>query len=740
MAKEKKKGVFGPSSVENREIIKQTLNNSADKIVEGITHLEVSNPTMSFADMSLSLFQQVVVGKGMTNQPKRVSLQMVYEMLRYDQQVKETTAKYRAELPLSGKKGKKCKSIKDFEMPACSVACLMEGGTGKRNCIEYTEFTIIDLDDYALDKAETVFKQLKSDPYVVMLHHTPSGGLRALVYVEGIHDEATYTYAWRKVSDYFQEKTGIPNDESTKNINRLSVICHDPDAILRTDAVPFPVDFSQMPLSQPKRKPGRPAIKKLEKAWELIKKRLEREGMEYTEGQRNAYIVRVAYMMNEYGIREDTATTWAVSQFSDYSDGEQGVRSVFKSCYAHTNEFGTREVKDGGGVQLLQGIQESILRRGNIRYNSIKAKEYVKWTDTDEEVELTNRDINKITHNAMTDLDTTRDLTRLVKQEIGNPDFVPEFNPLQEYIYSLPKWNYDDPDYISQVAEMVTVANNDYAISLQMAFKKWTVNVVACMLNPGTKNEGILTFVGPQNCGKTTFFENLFPPELNDYTTTQGNISFQSKDERALLCENVFILLDELDHINPRMFELVKSSTSTTHITDRLPYDSRNRKRPRIASFAATGNNTLVLPEGNNRRWFVYEVTKVSEERFHIPHAGLFAQAYTLLQSGFDYRLTEEEVRLLEKQNEQFRVPDLIEEAIRDCFKIPEDPHSLECGFFSASEVLKYINASHQLKDCSAGKIGNTLKRMGCKRVSITGGRKGYKLILLPPSTHTCPM
>lgn len=738
MAEENERKVFGLSSDKIRETIKQTLNNSADKIVKGITHLEVSNPTMSFVDMSLSLFEQVVVKKGMTNKPRRISLQVAYDMLRHDQQVAETTAKYRAELPLSGKKGKKCKGIKDFEMPAICVGCLMEGGTGKANCVDYTGFVIEDLDDYAPDKAGVVFEQLKNDPYVVMLHHTPSGGLRALVYVEGIHDEATYTYAWQKVSDYFLEKTGIPNDENTKNINRLSVICHDPEAVLHTDAKPFPVDFTQMPLPQPKRKPGRPATKKLAKVWNLIEKRLEREGVEYAEGKRNAYIMRVAYLMNEYGILEETATTWAVSRFSDYGDGEQGIRSVFKSCYESAKDnFGTREVKDGGGAQLLLDIQDSIKKQGIIRYNSIKAKEYIRWAGTDCEVELSSRDFNKISHYVISALDTTRDITKLIRQEIGNPDFVPEYNPLREYILSLPQWCEGDTDYIAKVAAMVEVTECGCSIPFPVAFTKWIVNVTDCMLNPGTKNEEILTLVGPQNCGKTTFFENLFPQELGRYRTTQGNISFQNKDERAHLCENAFILLDELDNINPRMFELVKSSTSMTHVTDRLAYDARSSQRPRIASFAATGNELHVLPESNNRRWLIYPVKKVSEERFNIPHAGLFAQAYALLQNGYNYRLTPQEVELIEKQNEQFREPDLVEEAIRDFFEIPEDPGSLECGVFSAYEVLKLINANHQLKNCTAKKLGNTLRRMGCRKVSTTGGKKGYKLRLLPAKTYT---
>ena len=739
MAKNKGKCAFGQNSDTNGENYRQNESVDFGKIVEGITHLDVIREEIdkSFAKMEVSLFKQVTVKEGEVNHPMNILIGDLLSLIKTDKTVKENTEKYRAKLPECGKKGRECQSIKFFQMPAFGVACHMEGGTKKDNCRDFTGLVMIDLDDYAPGKAAVISEQLKTDPYVVMSYRTPSGGLRALVYVEGIKDEPTYQYAWSKAGDYFFEKTGIANDVQTKNINRLSVVSHDPDAYFNEGAQVFPVDFSQMLQPAPKRKVGRPATKKLAKAWELVEKRLEREGVEYAEGKRNAYITRVAYLMNEYGLPLDMVTDWAVNRFSDYGDGEQGVRSVFASCYKDANDqFGTREVKDGGGAQLLLDIQDSIRKQALVRYNIIKNKQFIRWNDDDTEQPMTDRDFIKLWHNGTVQMDSTRDLTKLFKQELNNPEFVPSYNPLEEYVLSLPEWKEGDTDYLGQAAGMVKVNEKHCLLPFKYVFTKWYANFTDCMVNPGTKNEGILAFIGRQNCGKTTFCENLLPKELHDYVTTQGNISFQTRDERSLLCENALIILDEMDHMNSRMFELVKSTTSTAYITDRLAYAERNEQRPRVASFCATGNEMHVLPEANNRRWLIYEVESISKERFNMNHAGMLAQAYALLKSGFDYRFTEEEVELIERQNERFQAPDLVEEAIRDCFDIPEDTDTVQCDIFSTHEILKIINSSHQLQKCSPKKLGNTLKRMGRERISVTGGKKGYKLRLRPPKSY----
>lgn len=672
--------------------------------------------------------------------PKLKRLCEVVEAIVSSEQVKRSTTIVRGYHDAGDKEG--YDRHKRQDLPAFTVAGLFAEKRRKKHLTAYTLLEMVDLDKIATRQLlDEVWKKVEADPCTLLAYRTPSGcGLRVIVRVEGVTDERTHLQAWTQVNEHYTEVTGIPYDPSTKDTTRLSIICHDPDALFRPDAEVFRVEYAQPAPAKAPRKAGRPAKPEVEKRWTQVKRLLAQEGISYTEGSRNSYISRTAYLMNRYGIPQDEAATWACGQFADY--GTKEVADIFSSVYTnHTDEHGewlqTKGESDSG--QLLIDLQECLRGMCTVRYNEVRGRNYIRWTDNAPWTELTDRDTNKLWH------DTNVSLGKAIKkqviiQELENPDFAVSYNPFAEYFASLPAWQPGDTDYLAQVAGMIRVKERDhYRLPIETAVAKWTVNIVACWLDPNVKNECIFTLLGPQNCGKTTFFENYLPAELKEYFVQPGNISFKDRDERAYLTEAGLILLDELDKLPERLFQLIKSTTSTQFVSDRTAYARYNQQRPRIASFAATGNQTYVLPENNNRRWLVYEVEGVSKERFHIPHAGLWAQAYACYKSGYDFRLTAEEVRWVEEQNKRFQEPDLVEDAILENFRIPEDPHDMHSKLYSTHEVLKIINYSHQLKSITSKQLGNTLQRMGCRRISGIGGRKGYKLVLLPPQTGYIP-
>lgn len=671
--------------------------------------------------------------------PKAVRLHELWKNIVENQAVKRNTTIVRGYHQAGDKDGYDKHKRKD--LPAFTVAARFEGGRRASCLVAYTQLEMVDLDKISsTERLEEAWEKVVADPHTLMAHRTPSGcGLRIIARVEGVKDPLTHLQAWTQVNEYYAGVTGIGYDPQTKDASRLSIVCHDAEAIFRPEAEVLEVAYGQLEEQKPangKRKAGRPPKSRAEKQWTVVKKRLTEEGIAYEEGSRNSYISRTAYMMNRYGIPQGEATAWAGKQFADY--GTKEAADIFNNVYAnHADEHAEwlEGTEKSNGGQLLIDIQECIGQMCTIRYNEIKGRNYIRWTGSASWTELTDRDTNKLWHDVSVAMSKSIK-KQIIIQEIENPDFSTGYNPFVEYLESLTPWQPGDTDYFALIAGMIEVKEKEhYRFALERAIAKWTVNVVACWLEPDVKNECILALLGPQNCGKTTFFEQYFPPELREYTTTQSNISFKDRDERALLAEYGFILLDELDHHTDRMFQLIKSTTSTRHVSDRTAYARYNQQRPRIASFAATGNNTCVLPEDNNRRWLVYEVEHVSKERFNIPHAGLWAQAYACYKSGFDFRLTDEEVLWVEQQNKRFRQPDLLEEAFLSNFRIPENAHDVHCNLYSTHDVLKIINSSHQLKNITPKQLGNTLQRLGCKRKSVRGGKKGYELILLPPTT-----
>ena len=92
-------------------------------------------------------------------------------------------------------------------------------------------------------------------------------------------------------------------------------------------------------------------------------------------------------------------------------------------------------------------------------------------------------------------------LSEKTLHNIINSDFSEPFDPLDDYLRSLPKWKKgEDPDYIDQLADRIEVENlpdNEHTQSLfRYFFKKWLVAMVVAWVTLKVVNQMILIFVG----------------------------------------------------------------------------------------------------------------------------------------------------------------------------------------------------------------------------------------------------
>lgn len=163
-------------------------------------------------------------------------------------------------------------------------------------------------------------------------------------------------------------------------------------------------------------------------------------------------------------------------------------------------------------------------------------------------------------------------------------DFVPHYNPIQEYFENLPKWD-GKTDYISNLANYVFPLDRE---RFNHHFKKWCVRAVKCAIIDRYFNKQAFVLVHKaQNSGKSSFCRFLCPPELSQYLAE--DIS-NDKDARILLCKNFLINLDELSSLAKKEINTLKSYFSKDQINERLPYDRKNSILPRISSFIGSTN------------------------------------------------------------------------------------------------------------------------------------------------------
>ena len=752
--------------------------------------------------------------KGMfTNESRSIEWSEVAEMI-CGGSLKSSTEKYRK--MIANNLDKDAQRVKQW-MPALCPVVQCNGGRRRQNFVGLTGVGMCDFDH--LTDVDGAFRTACADPYAFLVYRTISGnGVRVLFRVEfNAPEVASDIQMYRgdapgfaMANEYFSKLLGAEADMKCKNIGRLSVLCHDAEAVLRMDAVPFVVDLDM---------PANVKSTSLKRAVRAIEQHLADEGLEYAEGSYNEYVMRTGYYLNALGVAKENAVTWAIEQFNDY-DKEQ-VRSIINSCYTHTDEFATlsihalsrmRQSKETNRYASVEDIENFLGSVARFRYNVITRKTEFSVVDelTSRQVdeaalkapsclplgggsfqhphpetlnfhlrffELTDRDVNSL-WSAMSKTGVNVKLQHLYS--VLCSDFVPRWNPFEEYFYSLPEWD-GTTDYIAKVASMVTVnfATTNYtnltnlnltpipspkgegscsnsasgltpypspkgegscwnlssqnshpssdsgsccnSLTFTNCFRKWLVGMVAALLDENVVNNTILVFVGKQGIYKTTFFNNLLPPELQKYFFTKTNSDRMTKDDKLSLAEFALICLEEIDSMKSSELNQLKALITTKTISERAAYERFKEGRRHIASFCGTGNNIRFLTDSTgNRRWLPFEIINIDEpkpEKYH--YEGLYSQALALWRSGFRYWFNQDEIAALVSHVANFEVTSTEEELLLSYFRkpLPEE----QCLYLTCSNIVEKINVFTK-KPLSPILVGRALRKHGFESVH---NRKG---------------
>ena len=320
-------------------------------------------------------------------------------------------------------------------------------------------------------------------------------------------------------------------------------------------------------------------------------------------------------------------------------------------------------------------------------------------------------------------------------------DMVPAVHPLREWLDGVRPWNSCEPDWIDWVAQQVKVRESAQVLSAtpkvsrplgegeaqsavesnadalwRKCFKKWFVAMVASWMKDEVVNHTVLVLVGRQGIFKTTWLDNLIPPELRAYSSKLPLSGQISKDDRLRLCENGLLNIDELDAICGREMNIVKSLLTSTDVNERAAYGRLKERRVRLASFCASTNKREFLTDiTGNRRWLPFEVESI-QNPFHtiIPYELLYAQAKALVEEGyFAYWFDMEEMEVLEAHNEEFRAQENEEELLKVYFAVPASD-SMNSKFLTTAEISeKLISAGNIKRPMPLSRLGMILGQHG---------------------------
>ena len=306
-------------------------------------------------------------------------------------------------------------------------------------------------------------------------------------------------------------------------------------------------------------------------------------------------------------------------------------------------------------------------------------------------------------------------------------DFYPSYNPLYEYLESLPAWD-GTTDYIDLLASMVHVTGCTQEMHNRF-FKKWMVAMVAAWMDESITNHEILTYIGPQGRYKTTFMTRLLLPILGEYFATKTFKGRMDKDDRLALTELALIDLEELDVMNASEVNQLKALVTDPSVNLRPVYARYSVRRAHIASFCGTGNNPRFLTDlTDNRRWLPFLVRDIDSPWSHpLPYTEMYAQAYTLYRTGFRYWFDTEGNAELQRHNRQFEAPCMEEELIATYLRVP---YGDEVGeFLTATRIIELIGTSVK-RPLQPKRVAFAMNRMGYKQRRVSGIR-GWNVVIL---------
>ncbi len=615
------------------------------------------------------------------------------------------------------------KAVKE-DSPLFAVACLFEGGKSDKHVTGLTGLTMVDVDGVEPETVEELRAKANADAHTLFSYKTISNrGLRIVcAYEPGTEQgldaqKKEYAAVFAACNDYYERLLGVKTDRKCKNVTRLSGMAYDPLAYHNPGAEAFTrgwieaqrKDMEETQKADRKRKRD---FAKVERLYEdTLKGELEADGAVYAPGNHNDYVMRLGYKLNQFGIAIDAAVAWAVERFPDYEATEQ----VIRSCYRRTEEHGSRKTarqSAGGGRQDYATVAEikAFLRKNSRLRKNVITQRYECQDAEGKWVNITDSIVNTLwMEMSATKRVNVQDVHRVIESGLTL-----EFHPFLDYLKRLPEWNEkEDKDYIAELAATVTVKGGEEKQRLfERYLRKWLVAMVKSWIDSETVNNVILVLIGEQGAYKTTWFNYLLPPDLQQYFRTKTNSQRMMKDDLLALAQYGLICCEELDTMKPAELNQLKAAVTMKFIDERAAYARYAEHLPHIASFCGTGNNIQFLsdPTGN-RRWLPFEVEAIRSPREHpFNYEGIYSQAYTLMKNNFEYWFSPKEVRDVNKHNKRYETPKLEHELVMAYFEKPYGDRHGE--FMSVARILQTINGNmaHQL---TPKNVGLAMKELG---------------------------
>lgn len=321
-------------------------------------------------------------------------------------------------------------------------------------------------------------------------------------------------------------------------------------------------------------------------------------------------------------------------------------------------------------------------------------------------------------------LKITMDMLNKSINRIGSQN---RFNPVIDYLQEC-EANYDDEGtYIEELCETL-ITPDTFPIELKtILVTKWLLNTANIAFNEGYSNtEGCLILQGKQGCGKTSWIKGIIPKE---FLKTGLDLDPSNTDSIRKCIKYWVVELGELDATMKADQAKLKAFLTESVDEYRVPYAISPERFNRTTSFYGTVNKfNFLKDETGDRRYWVIPVKEVDIDKLKlIDKDQLWGEVMKLLPYyKDDLALSRDELEMLDKSNEAFRVKGKTQILIESAFKwnTPQD----KWVFMQQADIARVLglNTTAGLKEAllSCGAIYESQYKIGGKRC------RGY---MVPP-------
>ena len=422
-------------------------------------------------------------------------------------------------------------------------------------------------------------------------------------------------------------------------------------------------------------------------------------------------LVHLAEHCYKAGIPEEEVVRQVLIHYHRQSD-EQTVRTILHNLYQECKGFGKKSALTPEQDTALR-LEEFMGRCYEFRYNTVLNDLEFRQRDSIHFYFKTmdRRARNSIAINALKE--GIRAWDRDVERYLTS-DFVPLYNPVEEYLYGVGRW--DGKDRIRALADLVP-CNNPYWREL---FYRWFLSMVAHWrgLDRQHGNSTSPLLVGAQGFRKSTYCRIILPPELRfGYT---DSLDFKSKqDAERYLGRFMLVNLDEFDQINLNQQGFLKHLLQKPVANLRKPYASSIQEVRRYASFIGTSNQMDLLTDpSGSRRFICIEVTAPIDTNVAINYRQLYAQAMHNIYKGERYWLDDKDEAILKQTNRDFEQVTPLEQLFSSYFQPAESEEAGE--WLTAMEIFNYLQTKtrDRLSISKIACFGRSLRKLDipCKK------------------------